>query len=218
MNIQVKNITYSSATITWSPTVQCPEKHYQVMYRPSWNGIFSGYLRQNFHREERIPRSLSSVALRRLTPATVYILCVACKSSYPSSDYCTTFQTLDKTQQALGGSGLDSSTSLWVVGCLLLVCFVAILIYGCLQFCCTRCQPGPQQYSTSSERHVSNHQAWPESHLASGLGEQTIEVPIMTVVLRNPNFQTGSAQRPPYCSFSYKNVDEKKAILPTQCT
>ncbi|NWX95304.1 FNDC9 protein, partial [Nothoprocta ornata] len=216
MNIEVHNITYTTAIVSWATNNPCPENYYHVMYRPNWNSVFAGYLRQNFHREERVPHSLSSLILHRLTPSTVYILCITCKNSYPSSNHCTTFRTPDKTQGGFGGSKHEPTTSMWMVSSLLLLCFIAILMYGCLQFWSARCHRASRlkHYDTNSEGDVGKQSNSLEGSLNNGLKEELLEVPMTTVLVRSSSFMRESPYRSPQCFFPYKNSDDKKAILP----
>uniref|UniRef100_A0A8C4UX02 Fibronectin type-III domain-containing protein n=1 Tax=Falco tinnunculus TaxID=100819 RepID=A0A8C4UX02_FALTI len=215
MNIEVHNITYTSATVSWAMNNPCPENYYHVMYRPNWNSVFAGYLRQNFHREERVPHPLSSLVLHRLTPSTIYVLCITCKNSYPSSNHCTTFHTLDKTPLVFGGSKHESTTSMWMVSSLLLLCFIALLAYGCLQFWSARCHRAARlKHPDDSPDEAGEGSSSLEGPLNDGLREELLEVPMTTVLMRSSSFMRESPYRSPHCFFSYKNSDDKRAILP----
>ncbi|NXL42526.1 FNDC9 protein, partial [Podilymbus podiceps] len=215
MNIEVHNITYTSATVSWAMSNPCPENYYHVMYRPNWNSVFAGYLRQNFHREERVPHPLSSLVLHRLTPSTIYVLCITCKNSYPSSNHCTTFHTLDKTPLVFGGSKHEPTTSVWMVSSLLLLCFIALLAYGCLQFWSARChQAARLKHPNTSPEEGGEGSSSPEGPLNDGLREELLEVPMTTVLMRSSSFTRESPYSSPHCFFSYKNSDDKRAILP----
>ncbi|KAM7162411.1 fibronectin type III domain-containing protein 9 [Macrochelys suwanniensis] len=216
MNIEVRNISDTRATISWSTNNPCPENYYHVMYRPNWNSVFAGYLRQNFHREERVPHSRSSLVLHRLTPSTVYILCVTCKNSYPSSNHCTTFHTLDQHPLVLRGLKQESATSMWMVSSLLLLSFMAFLVYGCLQFWSSRCHKEPRlgQYSANPEREAGEQSSSPEGPLSTGMKEELLEVPMTAVLLRSSSFTTESPYRSPHCFFPIQSSDDKRAILP----
>ncbi|XP_027634653.2 fibronectin type III domain-containing protein 9 isoform X1 [Falco peregrinus] len=215
MNIEVQNISYTSATVSWAMNNPCPENYYHVMYRPNWNSVFAGYLRQNFHREERVPHPLSSLVLHRLTPSTIYVLCITCKNSYPSSNHCTTFHTLDKTPLVFGGSKHESTTSMWMVSSLLLLCFIALLAYGCLQFWSARCHRAARlKHPDDSPDEAGEGSSSLEGPLNDGLREELLEVPMTTVLMRSSSFMRESPYRSPHCFFSYKNSDDKRAILP----
>ncbi|XP_031454073.1 fibronectin type III domain-containing protein 9 [Phasianus colchicus] len=215
MNIDVHNITYTSATVSWTTTNPCPENYYHVMYRPNWNSVFAGYLRQNFHREEQVPHSLSSVILHRLTPSTIYVLCITCKNSYPSSNHCTTFHTLDQNPLLFSGSKHEPTTSMWMVSSLLLLCFIALLVYGCLQFWAAQCcgPSRPKQHDASPEE-VGEGSSSLDGPLNDGLKEELLEVPMTTVLMRSSSFLRESPYSSPRCFFPYKNSDDKTAILP----
>lgn len=215
MNIEVHNITYTSATVSWAMSSPCPENYYHVMYRPNWNSVFAGYLRQNFHREERVPHPLSSLVLHRLTPSTIYVLCITCKNSYPSSNHCTTFHTLDKIPLVFGGSKHEPTTSMWMVSSLLLLCFLALLAYGCLQFWSARCHRAARlKHPHTSPEEVVEGSSSPEEPLRDGLREELLEVPMTTVLMRSSSFMKESPYNSPHCFFSYRNSDDKRAILP----
>ncbi|XP_044882810.1 fibronectin type III domain-containing protein 9 isoform X1 [Mauremys mutica] len=216
MNIEVRNISDTRATVSWSTNIPCPENYYHVMYRPNWNSVFAGYLRQNFHREERVPHSRSSLVLHRLTPSTVYILCVTCKNSYPSSNHCTTFHTLDQHPPALRGLKQESATSMWMVSSLLLLCFTAFLVYGCLQFWSSRCHKVSRlgQYSANPEREAGEQTSSPEGTLSTRMKEELLEVPMTAVLMRSSSFTTESPYRSPHCFFPIQSSDDKRAILP----
>uniref|UniRef100_A0A7M4F3N7 Fibronectin type III domain containing 9 n=1 Tax=Crocodylus porosus TaxID=8502 RepID=A0A7M4F3N7_CROPO len=125
MNVEVHNISYASATVSWSTNIPCPESY-----------------SHNLHREERVPHALSSLVLRRLNPSTVYITCVACKHAFPSSNHCMPVCTLNRQPLAFGGSGHTAVPSLRVGSSLLLLCFMDISAYGCLQCWSPRgCKP-----------------------------------------------------------------------------
>ncbi|KAI1234166.1 hypothetical protein IHE44_0003883 [Lamprotornis superbus] len=206
MNIEVHNITYTSATVSWAMSSPCPENYYHVMYRPNWNSVFAGYLRQNFHREERVPHPLSSLVLHRLTPSTIYVLCITCKNSYPSSNHCTTFHTLDKIPLVFGGSKHEPTTSMWMVSSLLLLCFLALLAYGCLQFWSARCHWAARlKHPNSSPEEVVEGSGSPEEPLRDGLREELLEVPMTTVLMRSSSSVKESPYNSPHCFFSYKN-------------
>uniref|UniRef100_A0A8D0L5Q0 Fibronectin type III domain containing 9 n=1 Tax=Sphenodon punctatus TaxID=8508 RepID=A0A8D0L5Q0_SPHPU len=214
MNIEVRNVSYTSAIVSWSTDNPCPENYHHVMYRPNWNSVFAGYLRQNFHHEQRVPHSLSSLVLHRLTPSTVYILCVTCKNSYPSSNHCTTFQTLDKHPQAFSSSRQESATSIWMVSSLLLLCFMVILIYGCLKFWSSRCHQQLNRYNTNQHREMREPTSLPEGTPSTGLKEELLEVPMTSVLMRSSSFMRESPYMSPRCFFPHQSSDDKRAILP----
>ncbi|XP_067423518.1 fibronectin type III domain-containing protein 9 [Emydura macquarii macquarii] len=216
MNIEVRNVSYTSATVSWSTNSPCPENYYHVMYHPNWNSIFAGYLRQNFHREDRVPHSLRSLVLHRLTPSTNYILCITCKNSYPSSNHCTTFRTLDQKPLALRSLKQESVTSVWMVSSLLLLCFTAFLVYGCLQFWSSRCHKASRQgqCSANPEWDADEQTSSPEVTLSTGMKEELLEVPMMAVLMRRSSFVRESPYRSPHCFFPHQSSDDKRAILP----
>uniref|UniRef100_A0A8C4T7W3 Fibronectin type III domain containing 9 n=1 Tax=Erpetoichthys calabaricus TaxID=27687 RepID=A0A8C4T7W3_ERPCA len=138
MNIQIQNVSYSSAAVTWSAIPHCPESFYHIIYRPNWNSIFSGYARPNFHFEETVPNSATSLLLEKLSPSTTYILCITCKNTYPSSDHCTTFNTVGDNPLILSRMGLGMNNVVWMMSCILFLLLLSVLIYSCLHCWCSK--------------------------------------------------------------------------------
>ncbi|KFO87964.1 Fibronectin type III domain-containing protein 9 [Buceros rhinoceros silvestris] len=215
MNIEVHNVTYTSATVSWAMNNPCPENYYHIMYRPNWNSVFAGYLRQNFHREERVPHPFSSLVLHQLMPSTIYVLCITCKNSYPSGNHCTTFHTLDKIPLVFGRSKHEANPSMWMVSSLLLLCFIAFLAYGCLQFWSARCNRAARlKHPDTSPEEAGEGSSSLEGPLNEGLREELLEVPMTTVLMRSSSFMRESPHSSPHCFFPYKTSDDKRAILP----
>uniref|UniRef100_A0A8D2LH18 Fibronectin type-III domain-containing protein n=1 Tax=Varanus komodoensis TaxID=61221 RepID=A0A8D2LH18_VARKO len=214
MNIKVHNISHTSATVSWSMDYPCPENYYHVMYRHNWNSVFAGYLHQNVHYEERDLHSSSSLVLHRLIPSTLYILCVMCKNSYPSSQHCTTFHTLKKHSPLFGGSKQESTTSMWVVGGLLLFCFVALLLYGFLQLWSWKCLQQHRKQDTAQEEAPNRQTSFPERSQSSELKEELLEVPMIPTTFRDSGLTTESSYIPSQCFFPHKAADDRRAILP----
>ncbi|KAM4826506.1 fibronectin type III domain-containing protein 9 [Thomomys bottae] len=173
MNIEVENVSYTGAIISWSPSEPCLEDYYHIMYRPNWNSLFSGYLRYSFHHEEKVPRAARSVALEHLAPSTLYFLCISCqKAAFPYSHYCTMFHTLDKSPLAAGGSLVDPQLSLWVLMAILLACFTAVLAFICLQFWCIRCHEPRWSYRAGHMEEANGLVRWPEEAPVGVLGQR----------------------------------------------
>uniref|UniRef100_A0A8D1M7G9 Fibronectin type-III domain-containing protein n=1 Tax=Sus scrofa TaxID=9823 RepID=A0A8D1M7G9_PIG len=176
MNIEVGNVSYTGAIISWSSSEPCLEDYYHIMYRPNWNSIFSGYLRYSFHHEEKVPRTISSVVLEHLTPSTLYFLCISCKKIlFPYRHYCTMFHTLDKSPLAAGSSLVDPQLSLWVLMAILLACFTAVLAFICLQFWCIRCHEPRWSYRAGHMEEANGLVRWPEDAPALGQGEEDLQ-------------------------------------------
>ncbi|XP_074865488.1 fibronectin type III domain-containing protein 9 [Carettochelys insculpta] len=216
MNIEIRSVSDTSATVSWTTDNPCPENYYHIMYRPNWNSVFAGYLSQNFHREERVPHSLSSFVLHRLTPSTVYILCIVCKNAYPSSNHCTTFHTLKQHPLALRSLKQESATSMWMVSSLLLLCFTAFLVYGCLQFWSLRCHRASRlgQESTNPERETGDQTSSPEEMLSTRKKEEMLEVPLTAVLMRSSSVATDSPHGSPRTFFPLQSSRDKRAVLP----
>ncbi|XP_074148025.1 fibronectin type III domain-containing protein 9 [Sminthopsis crassicaudata] len=215
MNIEVNNVSYTKATISWSTLEPCLENNYHVMYRPNWNSIFSGYLRHPFHHEEKVPRTLNSLVLRQLAPSTLYFLCITCKNSYPSSNHCTMFHTLDKGTRASPGSQLDAGISLWVVTALLLACFMAILAFFCLQFWCLRCHEPRWAYHSSQQEEVDELVRWAEDAPGRGQREEDLQEFPMTVLLtKGSTAIPESSHSSPSACLSHKGTHDQAAIFP----
>ncbi|XP_048189813.1 fibronectin type III domain-containing protein 9 [Perognathus longimembris pacificus] len=162
MRIAVGHVSPTGAVVSWAPSEPCLEDHYRVVYRPNWNSLFSGYLRSGFHREERVPRALSSVALERLAPSTLYFLCVGCRrAALPDRRDCTVFHTLDESPPAARGALADPQLSLWVLLAILLACFAAVLAFICLQFWCIRCHEPRWSYRAGHAEEANGLVPWP---------------------------------------------------------
>ncbi|XP_029073158.1 fibronectin type III domain-containing protein 9 [Monodon monoceros] len=186
MNIEVGNVSYTGAIISWSSSEPCLEDYYHITYRPKWNSIFSGYLRYSFHHEEQVPRTISSVVLEHLTPSTLYFLCISCKMLFPYRHYCTVFHTLDKSPLAAGSSLVDPQISLWVLMAILLACFTAVLAFICLQFWCIRCHEPRWSYRAGLMEEANGLVRWPEEAPGLGQGEEDLQgLPLVEVPRKN---------------------------------
>ncbi|XP_012311030.1 fibronectin type III domain-containing protein 9 isoform X2 [Aotus nancymaae] len=187
MNIEVGNISHTGAIISWSPSEPCLEDYYHIMYRPTWNSIFSGYLRYSFHHEEKVPRTISSVVLEHLAPSTFYFLCISCKkAAFPHRHYCTMFHTLDKSPLAAGSSLVDPQISLWVLMAILLACFTAVLAFICLQFWCVRYHEPRWSYRAGQMEEANGLVRWPEEAPALGQREEDLQgLPLVEVPRKN---------------------------------
>ncbi|XP_066199573.1 fibronectin type III domain-containing protein 9 [Saccopteryx leptura] len=173
MNIEVGNVSYTGAIISWSSSEPCLEDDYHIMYRPNWNSIFSGYLRHGFHREEKVPRTISSVALEHLAPSTYYFLCISCKKTvFPYRHYCTMFHTLDRNPLTSGSLVVDPRISLWVLMAILLACFTAVMAFICVQFWCIRCHEPRWAYRAGHMAVANGLVRWPEDAPAAGQREE----------------------------------------------
>jgi len=102
-----------------------------------------------------------------------------------------------------------------MVSSLLLLCFIALLAYGCLQFWSARCHRAVRlKHPDASAEDVREGSSSPEGPLDNGLREELLEVPMTTVLMRSSSFMRESPYRSPHCFFSYKTSDDKRAILP----
>ncbi|XP_036900711.1 fibronectin type III domain-containing protein 9 [Sturnira hondurensis] len=173
MNIEVGNISYTEATVSWSPSEPCLEDYYHIMYRPNWNSIFSGYLRYSFQHEEKVPNTISTVVLDHLTPSTFYFLCVSCKKiTFPYRHYCTMFHTMEKNPLSSGKPLVDPHVSLWVLLAILMACFTAVLAFICLQYWCIRCHEPRWSYRAGQMEEANGGARWPEEARVLGLRDE----------------------------------------------
>ncbi|XP_029444039.1 fibronectin type III domain-containing protein 9-like [Rhinatrema bivittatum] len=187
MNIAIRNVTFSSASVTWSHNhYMCPDKFYRVMYRPNWNNILSGFSKQNFHREEDIPLSHNSLTLQKLTPSTNYILCVTCHGTRPSRDQCTIFHTMTRDAVVPDRKRLDLALVIWLISSGLLIIVTMILLYGCLRMWCRKCKRTPKGSSSSEPTGISegNTQAWHGGDAETAFTDDVFQVPTLIVLDR----------------------------------
>ncbi|XP_048388816.1 fibronectin type III domain-containing protein 9 [Stegostoma tigrinum] len=139
MEITVQNISSTSAIVTWSSTVNCAENFYSIMYHPSWNTLLSGYPRKNFQKEEKVPVSQNWLAIEKLTPLTMYMLCITCQPASPTNEQCTIFRTAPQNAAAVTSRKKDLAMGIWLTSSVLLFIIAGILLYGCLHiWCCKR--------------------------------------------------------------------------------
>lgn len=220
MNIEVGNISYTGAIISWSSSEPCLEDYYHIMYRPNWNSIFSGYLRYSFHHEEKVPRTISSVVLEHLAPSTLYFLCISCKkAAFPYRHYCTMFHTLDKSPLAPGSSLVDPQISLWVLMAILLACFTAVLAFICLQFWCVRCHEPRWSYRAGHMEEANGLVRWPEEAPDLGQREEDLQgLPLVEVPRKNSRDEAElnpeANQDAPDAGALQRGSGDQPAILP----
>ncbi|XP_055969211.1 LOW QUALITY PROTEIN: fibronectin type III domain-containing protein 9 [Sorex fumeus] len=187
MNLEVGNVSCTGALVSWSSSEPCLEDFYHVAYRPSWQSVFSGYLRHGPQHEERVPRAVGSLALRHLAPATLYFLCVSCqRAGADPHHHCTVFHTLEK--KAPAPTLADPQLSLWVLLAVLLVCLVAVLAFVCLQFWCVRSHEPRWAYRAGRLEEANGLVRWPEEVPALGLREEDIaqELALAELGLQDP--------------------------------
>ncbi|MBN3303799.1 fibronectin type III domain-containing protein 9-like [Amia ocellicauda] len=181
MNLEIKNISFSSASVSWMPNpATCPTNLYRMMYRPNWNSILSGFSRKNFHREETVPLGRSSLTLQRLTPATNYILCVTCQGSQPSSDQCTIFHTLAKDSVVLTSRNLDLATVVWLTSSILFIITTVVLLHGCFKLWCRRCRRSHYTSAETGHHRVGSSQAWQGGHAETALVDERCSIPTLS--------------------------------------
>ncbi|KAM4796689.1 fibronectin type III domain-containing protein 9 [Rhinophrynus dorsalis] len=132
MGISVQNITANTAMVIWPSISSCADSFYSVMYQSNSNTMLTGYSRQNFHKEERIPTSRTFFTVENLTPLTTYILCVTCQSANPSSDQCRIFHTPGQDPSSVNSKKKDLALGIWLTSSILLLIIACILLYGCL--------------------------------------------------------------------------------------
>ncbi|XP_070270620.1 fibronectin type III domain-containing protein 9 [Myotis yumanensis] len=187
MEIEVGNLSSSRAIVSWKPLEPCQEDHYNVMYRANWNNIFTGYIRNSFHYEEKVPRTVSRVALEHLAPSTFYFLCVSCKKiTYPHKHHCTMFYTPDKNPLVPRGYLVNPQLSLWVLLAILLACFTAVLAFICLQYWCIRCHVPRWSYREPHLMEANGLVRWPRDGPAPDLEEEDQQgVPLVEMPRRD---------------------------------
>ncbi|XP_007891030.2 fibronectin type III domain-containing protein 9 [Callorhinchus milii] len=221
MKIEVKNISFTSALVSWSPPQRsCLRNFYQIMYRPNWNRILSGISRQNFPREKLVPLSHTSITLKALTPSTQYIFCMACQGTHLSRDQCTTFHTMAKETVVVGGKKLDLAMIVWLTSSTLLIIIVIILLYGCFKMWVKRCKRNAKGYnlshSTTANREAS--QAWHVGNAETALVEVQFEVPTLALLDRFAESKSDALIEKAFSGtknlLSQKRDSDKRAILP----
>lgn len=104
---------------------------------------------------------------------------------------------------------------MWMVSSLLLLCFIALLAYGCLQFWSARCRGASRlKEPDGSSEEVGEGSSSLDGPSSDGLKEELLEVPMTTVLMRSSSFMRESPYSSPRCFFPYKNSDDRRAILP----
>ncbi|KAK6493847.1 fibronectin type III domain-containing protein 9-like [Huso huso] len=183
MNLEIKNISFTSASVSWPPNpYTCPANLYRLIYRPTWNSILSGFSRQNFHREEKVPLGSSSLTLQRLKPSTNYILCVTCQGSQPSRDQCAIFHTLAKDPVVLTSRMLDLASVVWFTSSILLIITAIVLLHGCFKLWCRKCKR--KQYSSAETVSFQGRsgQAWPGGNVETALVNDHCDIPSLSIL------------------------------------
>ncbi|KAJ7993360.1 hypothetical protein DPEC_G00271610 [Dallia pectoralis] len=132
MVVTVRNVTSSTATVTWPWSPGCVDTFYSVMYHPNWNSLLMGYTRRSFLTEERIPVSRTSTTITHLAPQTTYVLCVTCQAANPSREQCQVFSTLAEGGEGSEGTRWESAVVFWMASSILLLVIAAVLLWGCL--------------------------------------------------------------------------------------
>ncbi|XP_015200675.1 fibronectin type III domain-containing protein 9-like [Lepisosteus oculatus] len=183
MNLEIKNISFTSASVSWLPNPStCPANLYRMMYRPNWNSILSGFSRKNFHREETVPVGRNSITLQRLTPATNYILCVTCQSSQPSGDQCAIFHTLAKDAVVVTNRNLDLATVVWLTSSILFIITTVVLLHGCFKLWCRRCRRSHYTSASTVHHEVASSQAWQGGYAETALVDEHCNIPTLSKV------------------------------------
>ncbi|XP_069090703.1 fibronectin type III domain-containing protein 9 [Pleurodeles waltl] len=183
MNIVIKNIAVTTAMVAWSPKqYACPDNFYRVLYRTTWNGILSSFSKQNFHREEMVPVGHRSLSLRKLSPATSYVLCVTCHGTHPSRDQCTVFQTLARGAVSPANKKVDLSLVIWLFSSALLIIIAMILLYGCIRTWCRKRKSSATDCGFPKSDSEGKPKAWHATEAETTLTEDIFEVPTVTVL------------------------------------
>lgn len=163
MNIEVRNLSSSGAIISWTANEPCQEDYYHVMYKANWNtNIFAGYIRNSFHYEEKVPKTVTRVALEHLAPSTFYYLCVSCKRiTYHQNPYCKMFYTPDQNPLIPRGYLVSPHVSLWVILAILLAGTTAVLAFIGLQYLCGHCHVPRWSYRGPHAVEANGLVRWP---------------------------------------------------------
>ncbi|XP_012990308.1 fibronectin type III domain-containing protein 9 [Esox lucius] len=136
MVVTVRNVSSSTATVSWPWSPGCVDTFYSVMYHPNWNSLLMGYTRRSFLTEERIPVSRTSTTITHLAPQTTYVLCVTCQAANPSREQCQVFSTLAEGGEGPEGSRWELAAGFWMVSSILLLVIAGVLLWGCLHSVC----------------------------------------------------------------------------------
>uniref|UniRef100_H3A9G1 Fibronectin type III domain containing 9 n=2 Tax=Latimeria chalumnae TaxID=7897 RepID=H3A9G1_LATCH len=185
MNIEIKNVSFTSASFTWAPNhYLCPGNFYRIMYHPNWNTILSGFSRQNFQQAQTVSLGRHFVTLQRLMPSTNYILCITCQGVHPSREQCTVFHTMGKDAMFLASQKFDLAMVVWLASSILLIIIAILLLYGCLKLCSKKCKRIPKGYRTSGTINESGagSYAWYENKTETGFVDGSLELPTVTVL------------------------------------
>lgn len=164
MNIEVRNISSSGAIVSWTTSEPCQEDHYHVMYKANWNNnIFAGYIRNSFHYEEKVPRTISKVALEHLAPSTFYYICVSCERiTYHQNSHCKMFHTPDQNPLVPRGYLVNPDISVWILVSILLAGFTAVLAFIGLQYLCIHCPVPRWSYRGPYVVEANGLVRWPQ--------------------------------------------------------
>lgn len=162
MVISVQNITADTAMVIWPTIPSCADSFYSIMYQSNWNTMMSGYSREHFQRQERIPASRTFYIVENLTPLTTYILCVTCQSANPSSDQCKIFHTLAQDPSLVNSKKKDLALGIWLTSSIILLIIACILLYGCLHIWWRKRQERARAQNVESNE-TDKRQAWVSS-------------------------------------------------------
>ncbi|XP_043556121.1 fibronectin type III domain-containing protein 9 [Chiloscyllium plagiosum] len=179
MEIAIQNVSSTSAIVTWSSTVNCAENFYSIMYHPNWNTLLSGYPRKNFQKEEKVPISQNWLAIEKLTPLTMYILCITCQPANPTNEQCTIFSTAPQNAAAVTSRKKDLALGIWLTSSILLLIIAGILLYGCLHIWCCKRREHPEGLSMSSDH--AGTQAWKTQVMETAL-EDNLDMPCNVIL------------------------------------
>ncbi|KAM4045091.1 fibronectin type III domain-containing protein 9 [Anomaloglossus baeobatrachus] len=159
MVISVQNVTANTAMVIWPTIPSCVDSFYSIMYQSNWNTMMSGYSREHFQMQERIPGSRTLYVVENLTPLTTYILCVTCQSANPSSDQCKIFHTLAQDPSSVNSKKKDLALGIWLTSSIILLIIACILLYGCLHIWWRKRQERARAQNVESN-DMDKRQAW----------------------------------------------------------
>lgn len=164
MGVTIQNVTGNTALVTWSKMASCTGGFYSIMYNPNWDKTLSGYTRNHFQKEVRVPAGRSSFVIQNLIPLTTYILCVTCQLSSPSSNQCRTFSTPEKDSGSTSNRKKELAMGIWLTSTVLLLLIAGILVYGCMHIWWRKRRERLESQSSTPEE---KGKAWIKNDLCS---------------------------------------------------
>ncbi|XP_075708688.1 fibronectin type III domain-containing protein 9 [Rhinoderma darwinii] len=178
MVISVQNITANTAMVIWPTIPSCVDSFYSIMYQSNWNTMMSGYSREHFQKQERIPASRTFYIVENLTPLTTYILCVTCQSANPTSDQCKIFHTSAQDPASVNSKKKDLALGIWLTSSIILLIIACILLYGCLHIWWRKRQERARAQNAESNDRDDKRQAWVRDEKSVENYEKPVLLPV----------------------------------------